>query len=484
MTIAEIESRLESGWASERKRLLVRLRAAELRDFGVLREIWEFLRISELMMLDILNGRPANPDHAGKGCAEFGHFLYHLHYPHPQLQALTARDEVAQAAWNLAAHAAKPMSTMAQGHLEGLEAKMAAWPVVDGEGVIYGFNQYESLDPNWNLTLINLIISFFHGRHDFGATPCVKALIPGSDGRVRLGIVGDWGAGAYGPNGGAAVAVMKQLDAMKCDYLFHMGDTYYAGTGGAPYLPPNEEAGNFIRQWAQHAGRGRSFTLNGNHEMYSGGNGYFPVALGSDVFRHQNATSYFALTFGKWVILGLDTAYNAPAADMYSRGILGDQQSAWIREYRQSIGGFDGRKILVLTHHEGLSFQGDALTGLFREVADALGRAPDIWYWGHLHNGIAYSNASAAGKLGTKARCVGHSAVPYGFASGLMDSSGHYPVASVDFFTHTPSPEGGKRVLNGFATLELSENGDLTELFFEEGKAAPVWRSVNGVRFA
>lgn len=484
MTIAELASRLESGWESEKKRLLWRLRDAQPMEFGILREIWEYLRVSELMLLDILNGRPENPEHAGKGAAEFGHFLYQLHYPHPHLKVLIERDEVAQAAWDLAAHASKPRSMMAPGYLESLQAGTAGWPKVDGAGLVYGFKQYEALDPHWNLVLITLVITLFHKRRDFGSTPCVKALIPGFDGNVRLGIAGNCGAGTYGADGGAAIEVMKQLEAMNCDYLLHMGGTSYFAAGDAPRLAGNDETRNLTRHWPQHAGRGRSFILNSGLEMYSGGNGYFSLALGSEIFRHQNKTSYFALTFGKWVILGLDSAYHASASNLYTNGILGEQQSAWIREYRRSLGGFDGKKVLVLTHHEGLNLQGDKLSGLFREVADALGRAPDVWYWGRPHNGIAYSNASAAGRLGTRARCAGHSAALYGFASGLMDSSGRYPVPSVDFFMRSPSPEGRRRMLNGFATLELSEYGDITELFFEQGKAAPVWRSVNGVRFA
>lgn len=483
MPLAELDPRLEPGWGPEKKRLLARLRAAQPHDFGMLKEIWEFLRVSEQMMLDVLNGHPANPAHAGKGCAEFGHFLYYLHHPHPQLKTHMERDAVALAAWSLAAHASKPASMIAPGYLENLQQTVADWPVVDSEGAIYGFGQYEVLDPNWNLALINLVITLFHKRHAFGNTPCVKTLMPGLDGKVRIGIVGDWGAGAYGTNGGAAVEVMRQLDGMNCDYLLHLGDTYYAGTGGEPYLPANEQQNNFIRHWPQHTGRGRSFALNSNHEMYSGGNGYFPHALGSEIFSHQNMTSYFALTFGKWVILGLDTAYHASATKLYMDGTLGEQQIAWLREYRRNVG-FEGKKVLVLTHHEGMSLTGDTPTELFKQVTDAIGRAPDVWYWGHAHNGIAYSNASAVGRLGTRARCVGHSAVPYGLASALMDPAGKYPVASVDYFTQTPSPSGGKRMLNGFASLELGENGDITELFFEQGKAAPVWRSVNGVRFS
>ncbi len=483
MAIAELESKLTSGWDQERQRIQARLRSVEPQEFGGVREIWEYLRVSELMLLNILNGHPASPEHTGKGSAQFGHLLYCLNYPHPQLKALIERDEVARAAWDIAAHASKPKTTMAPGYLESLQAVTAGWPAVDDTGIIYGFKGHEAFDPRWNLALVSLVITLFYKRHEFGSSPCIKELVPGFDGNVRLGIVGDCGTGIFGGGGSAALEVTRQVDAMNCDYMLHMGGPYYSEPAGETRQISSENMRNFIGHSPEHAGRGRSFTLNSGLEIYSGGGGYFSHILGSDSFRHQNMTSYFALTFGKWIIFGLDTAYHASAANLYTNGVLGEQQSAWIREYRRSKGGFDGKKVLVLTHHEGMNFQGDALNGLFKEVTDAIGRAPDVWYSGRLHTGIAYSNASAAGRLGTRMRCVGHSAMPYGFASGLMDESGRYPVPPVDFFTQTPSPDGGKRLRNGFATLELSEHGDITVLFFEQGKAAPVWRSVNGFRF-
>ena len=43
--------------------------------------------------------------------------------------------------------------------------------------------------------------------------------------------------------------------------------------------------------------------------MYSAARGYFHNALGSPLFAAQKNTSYFALEFQDWVILGLDSAY-------------------------------------------------------------------------------------------------------------------------------------------------------------------------------
>ncbi len=69
--------------------------------------------------------------------------------------------------------------------------------------------------------------------------------------------------------------------------------------------------------WPFAAGK-VSRTLNSNHEMYSGGFGYFDMALPA---MHQDA-SYFALQNTNWLFVGLDTAYIDHDLDA--------QQVAWL----------------------------------------------------------------------------------------------------------------------------------------------------------
>jgi len=465
---------------AERAHLLGYLQSIEPRSIHELGDMWEFLRVSELMLLDILQGRPENPDYAGRGDPEVGHLLYHLNNPGAELLAMLEAEPFAKAAWRLIAHDLLPESRIGADFFQGLQATARSWPIVGSDGTLYGFGQYESLDPRWIEISLNMVITFAQGVHPFGSKPYRGELAANKDGKVRLGIVGDWGGGSGENDSSPAAAVMRQLAAQGGDYLIHMGDVYYAGTGGAPHIPENQEAVNFTSLWPrQYAAPGRSFTLNSNHEMYSGANGYFPLALGGDIFRHQNMTSYFGLTFGQWVILGLDSAYHAAAGSFYLQGVLGEQQSAWIRQFGEDIGGFGGKKILVLTHHEGQDMQGRNLTPLHHEITSAIGRAPDVWYWGHLHNGIVYGPASAAGRQNVRARCVGHSAIPFGVAPGLLDASGNR-IAGVEYFARTSSPAGGNRVLNGFATLELDPNGGIAEAYYEQGNPAPVWSARSG----
>ncbi len=101
------------------------------------------------------------------------------------------------------------------------------------------------------------------------------------------------------------------------------------------------------------------------------------------------------------------------------------------------------------------------------------GDGPAYWYWGHIHDGIVYSNQSKAGSA-VKVRCVGHGAIPFGTAWGLEP----LPNPRVEYFAHTPI-DGSIKVRNGFAIIELTNDGELTEKFYETtgtpGKPKQVW---------
>ena len=80
---------------------------------------------------------------------------------------------------------------------------------------------------------------------------------------ARLAIIGDWGTGAD-----VATNVLQQVAALKPDVLLHLGDVYYAGT-------ENEAKTNFLDICGSVLGNIPIYTLCGNHDMYSGGNGYY-----------------------------------------------------------------------------------------------------------------------------------------------------------------------------------------------------------------
>ena len=100
---------------------------------------------------------------------------------------------------------------------------------------------------------------------------------------------------------------------------------------------------------------------------------------------------------------------------------------------------------------------------------------PDYWYWGHIHNGIVYSSGSVAGS-GTKARCVGHGAIPFGKAYGIGAGQTDYFAQTPYSNFATPTEQQKNRVLNGFAMLNFdTRTGTMTEAFYEQGNTTPVW---------
>jgi hypothetical protein len=95
---------------------------------------------------------------------------------------------------------------------------------------------------------------------------------------------------------------------------------------------------------------------------------------------------------------------------------------------------------------------------------EATGLQPDFWYWGHIHLGLVYgdqsavSNASSKGTI--KARCVGHSAIPFGSPWGLSTGNN-----IIDFIADT-AVTGSSLVENGLAMLTLGSDGSIKEQFF------------------
>jgi hypothetical protein len=299
-----------------------------------------------------------------------------------------------------------------------------------------------------------------------------------------IAIIGDWGTGDF--KTGPAQQIMDEVRSLTPppDYIIHLGDVYYAGTDRRP--EPGEEQQNFLDLWGNSPPK-TAFTLNSNHEMYGNGScdfgssGIYDIALGKTTpFAHQNKTTYFALDFGPWVILGLDSAFYSDQANglkFYMDGAIGkDSPGPKDRRIEQAewIGKMDlsGKKIIVMTHHNPIDYTGGPARSktLINQVKSALGRMPDYWYWGHVHLGAAYNKLAACKP--TLGRCVGHSAIPFGIPTGLEGKK------SNDYYSQTLNLNipGDFRVLNGYMTIQLNANGGIEEAFYELGNnRVPVW---------
>ncbi len=428
------------------------------------------------------------------GDGELAFLLYFLHNPPPELRKELDELPALKLIWDSMAAVAAP-SAFTPDSFEEFSSTLpeGANVLCNKWGDVYGTGKYEQLDIGWAWTLKNVLMNhlpkFFgkgYGIADFVSHDWKQPveLKPGKDRKIRIAIIGDWGSGKYKlnclpGNDGPAGAVMDTLAKLPIppDYLIHLGDTYYSGTG--PNRSPNgEETHNLVdmlKKYPNLAKPGQCFTLNSNHEMYGGAYGYYGSALIDPLFSNQQGCSYFALEYGDWILAGIDSAYFDPSI-LYMSGGLGKKKDNPQYRFLQQVRD-RGKKVIIMSHHTGLSTDGAKPSKyLWNDVTSIV--RPDYWYWGHIHLGAVYSNNAYSENI--KSRCIGHSSMPFAIPPGMENSQ-----SNVDWYSDTPlEPEtelqaliySSPRAKNGFSILTLTENS-ITEEVYNIGNKDPVWRS-------
>jgi len=322
------------------------------------------------------------------------------------------------------------------------------------DGVMWGTGRWQQFDPGWIEAFAVYLESLLVGKRPFVTAP-QTVQIPNS---VKIAMAGDWGTGEWRTpsNPAPSTRVREQMIALKPDVTIHLGDVYYAGTD-------DEEQDRFVKLWPQ--GPSGSFALNSNHEMYSGGDAYFG-AISKPPFEKQGGCSYFALENDHWVIVGLDSAHFSPEENLYVNGLLfnvnfPNEQNSFLLE-KGVLAAQDGKRVIVLTHHNCLDDPGANTNTLFDQVTNAFpgNTGPAYWYYGHQHIASVYKPKGAAGVL---CRCCGHGALPWGHASALADSP------NVEWYENRTAedPDMPQRIFNGFATITL-DGPNIQETFYDE----------------
>jgi len=363
--------------------------------------------------------------------------------------------------------------------------------IIADDGTYYGLKPYEQLDEGWLWTAVNYLAywlkDFFRNALQLSQAslwPWIPApfvtgkanVIPlSTKPQIKIALFGDWGTGQPAVAG----QLLTQVMSHQPDYIVHLGDVYYSGTSDLDILAGGEESRNLLQMLhAANLPRGSCFTLNSNHEMCGGARGYY-AALNDPLFSLQNGSSYFALQYGGWMIFALDSAYYATTALFMDGSIQdpGNAQAAWIAQVVKQYK-VPPEKTIVLTHHNGLEggWTGTPIVSnvLWDQVMGGSGPFaplnPAYWYWGHVHNGIVYTQQPGLGN--TLGRCIGHGAIPFGDARNLQALVPKY----VRYYAHTPVPSDpqSKLVLNGYAVLTLGQNGSMQEDFYELGNTNPV----------
>jgi hypothetical protein len=234
------------------------------------------------------------------------------------------------------------------------------------------------LDPRWLLVLIAKII-----KRRRGAAPFVdntRSAAPLAE-NARIVLFGDWASGI--PN---AISLARTIWSWHLQpelgtkqlHLIHLGDAYYAGLG-------RDYAKRFTPYWPVPLGQQDhvcSWCLPGNHDMYSGGHGFFDMLNSDPRFGNQGGSSYFLFENEHWQVFGLDTAFAPPDF----KGDIGDmygEQAAWVAQRRAAA---HQKKCLLLTHHQPFSAFAAVNERLERRLRPIRETGQiTAWFWGHEH---------------------------------------------------------------------------------------------------
>jgi hypothetical protein len=289
-------------------------------------------------------------------------------------------------------------------------------------------------DVRWASCLIAEGLRHFRDRKPFVDAPVHRRI----GNRVRLVVVGDWGTGiprARRVGESMRDVLLEGVDQSLEQHAVHLGDVYYSGFR-------YEYRDRFLANWPvwpDEAQLVSSWSLAGNHDLYSGGYGYFETLLADPRFAGHCGCSYFLLENEHWRIVGLDTAWED--------GGLAGEQAAWLG---QLLAG-ERKRTLLLSHHQGVSVYGEAPAKLHEKITPVLrGHPCDLWLWGHEHRCMAFESSELIGA----GRCLGHGGVPeYQFhgANDPVPSPGSWEYRDVVPTTLGLEPWG----VFGFAVVEL-----------------------------
>jgi hypothetical protein len=251
------------------------------------------------------------------------------------------------------------------------------------------------------------------------------------DGPPRIAVAADWGTGTL-----EASIVADNMKACTPHYTIHLGDVYYMGeTAEISENCLGQPTKNYSGVFWPEGSRG-GFALMGNHEMYSGGQGYFQTFLTKLGIFDANKTvvdpqsaSYFCLEADKWLVLGLDTGYHSGGVPLFTSipGVnavpflnvdarFDSKMLDWLRETMSKLQaeGRSKKAILVLTHHQPVSSFEHAFKKPAEQLAglDFLNGQELVWLYGHEHRLTVYQKQTIANTLKAYPRCIGHGGRP------------------------------------------------------------------------
>jgi hypothetical protein len=335
----------------------------------------------------------------------------------------------------------------------------------------------------WNW--IKSYIQHLGPRHDFlpasaAANGTSVYTVPNN---LRVSIAGDWGTGtdeAYF----VAKQMMKWDDGTGPDVTIHLGDTYFVGDpreveenvlGGGKDVDPATPPTDFVK-WP--AGSLGMLAMNGNHEMYTGGQAYFDIMLphmglppgDPDNQKKGQGCSFFCLENDYWRVIGLDTGYNSvgwPVIELIPwvapKCPLCDDLLDWLRNTVRPKSKPKGT--IVLSHHQAFSAfpKEPNYPKPVSQLVEFFAGEEVLWLWGHEHRFSGYH--SVPGNFDIHGRCIGHGGMPTELCPPRPKGNARDPYPDkLLFYDNRPNPlypTNGKKNpaigFNGYAEVAFAD---------------------------
>ncbi len=294
-----------------------------------------------------------------------------------------------------------------------------------------GYWSYSNYDPNWfqcvllyneyyviegNTAVYYDWTTVGRGNINFGV---IDYELP-NDATVL--IIGDWGTGMND----AVTLLQTAIATHNPTAILHLGDIYYSGT----LTECQNNVTTTLKQIFNNLKIPRIpvFMIPGNHEYYSGGQGFYTTIAGLNPGLNgcQQQASYFCLRTQDqtWQFLAMDTGVNDHDANMDALGTVGlspfatgpglvPTEVSWHANKLQTFAG----NTILLSHHQvfsanaaingwATSYPAYLNSGLFETFLPYFGKI-SAWIWGHEHN-FAYFQDGLFGL--NKGRLLGNSA--------------------------------------------------------------------------
>jgi hypothetical protein len=250
---------------------------------------------------------------------------------------------------------------------------------------------------------------------------------------ATVALLADWGTGMPDARG-----LLRQVATFAPDVVLHLGDIYYAGTW-------REMNAHFLHVFQEVFGQRcpRVYVLAGNHDRYSGGDGFTRL-----LDSLQQPASYFSLRNQYWQLLAMDTGLHDanPLAHGGTLTWLEESEVEWLQHHLEhpDAGLPPGarRGTLLFSHHPYFSMAGTGkdvqghLLAVNPHLRAAFGpylAEVAYWFWGHEHNLLVCEPYAGL----RRGRCIGAAAVPR-----LVHQQVNAPVPGL----HLPDDERGPPV--------------------------------------